>query len=157
MLASLFRCPLAPRGHSGTLILATAILASGCASMPRLPFPLAGVEKDAGDEASASNIAVEMRSSGGKSVVKSVPLTEDLHVGDALARSGALKRFNRVNVHVIRASPSGELAKLNVVMAPNRKQVRAEHDYLLREGDRILVKESDEGGLGELMSSLLPG
>lgn len=145
-----------------TLIAVTALLATvcatGCTSL-KTPTLLgksslfnqqAEVVKElppgAAAAAPAGKYVVELRNSSGKSSSSEHTLSGPICAHDALQQSGAVKKFGRVKIELVRPLPSGGWHRMPIEYDRSIRRVPAECDYGILPGDRLIVTE-DTGNM----------
>jgi len=89
----------------------------------------------------AAKYVVEIRSAKGKSQAVEKDLTEPIHVQAALEKTGAHKKYRRMDVELYRPLPNGGWHKMQLEFDRANKQVPPEYDYSLLPGDRVIVTE----------------
>ncbi len=99
---------------------------------------------------------VEMHSNFGEPKVYVGKHDPSLTVQDALEAAGAIKKYRRMKVDVYRQVEGkyGGL-KMPVEYQPGSKAVRAEQNYAVHPGDRIVVGPSEEGSLDQLLDAVM--
>ena len=81
------------------------------------------------------------------------PLTGALHVQEALEQTGALKKFRRCEIAIVRRLPNGMGHKIPVDYDRNVKRVTPEFDYALLPGDRLIVTEDTTTAFDDLFEN----
>lgn len=81
------------------------------------------------------------------------PLTEATTVQQMLVQSGAMKKYRRIEVEVIRPLPHGGAHKIPCEYDRETRQINPENDYALMPGDRVVVKEDASTIIDDIMSS----
>ncbi len=120
--------------------LVTVASSVGCSSLRSAPAvdPLAtGTETVT---VSDPMIVVEMRSGEDREYLRA-PLKESMLVQDALKGSGAINRFKRMNVVLVRQSPGGEKLRLPVSYNSSARRVADANNYALHGGDWLEVSQ----------------
>jgi hypothetical protein len=143
-----------------TGLLATSALLTGCSS---LQTPSLGLGKtalwgsraevikdnqvgDTNTAAPAGKYIVELRDAGGKSSSSEFNLTGPICTHDALQQAGAVKKFGRIKVELVRPLPSGGWHWIPIEYDRTIRRVPAECDYAILPGDRVIVTE-DTGNM----------
>ena len=121
------------------LLLAILAFSTGCASFAN--FGAGRERKDSGN--SGQHYQVEMSNMVGMPTVYEGQLEKDMTVQGALERSGAIRRYRKMDVSVLRVvEGSGQPLKMVVQYNPGKKMVSPEQDYALLPGDRVIVQPS---------------
>ena len=81
------------------------------------------------------------------------PLTEATTVQQMLVQSGAMKKYRRIEVEVIRPLPNGGAHKIPCEYDRETRQINPENDYALMPGDRVMVKEDPSTIVDDIMRS----
>lgn len=85
-------------------------------------------------------IVVELRNGDNHEYLRA-PLKESMLVQDALKGAGAVHRFKRMDVVLVRQSPSGEKLRLPVHFNASTRRVVDENNYALHGGDWLEVSK----------------
>lgn len=149
-----------------TCLLATAAALTGCVSFPNptlgwnkssLVGKTAEVVKEgelAGAAAApAGKYVIEIRDAKGKSSSAEFSLAGPLCVHDALQQAGAIQRFNRIKIELVRALPTGGWHRMPIEYDRGIRRVPAEVDYGLLSGDRLIVTEDTSTILSDMGDS----
>lgn len=124
----------------GALLLLTVVCACGCGSMQRQPRePLT-----AGTETSTVTdpmVVVELRDGNDDREYLRAPLKESMLVQDALEGSGAINRFHRMDIVLVRNVSGGEKLRLPIRLDTSTRRVASETNYALHGGDWLEVTE----------------
>ncbi len=83
------------------------------------------------------------------------PLKKSMLVQDALKGSGAIHRFRRMDITLVRTSPSGEKLRLPVEFSPSTRRVVDENNYAMHGGDLLEVTEDTSTSLDRMIQSAL--
>ena len=141
------------------LALLAAMLAStcvGCASFGGNPFDLGANKKVPIDP--AKMVTVEMQADSGENKVVQLPHEDTLLAQTALQKSGAIKKFRRMNVSLVRARPDGRGPhKMEVKYESESQRVRPDSDYALLPGDKLIAVEDVSTPVDDAMETLLGG
>jgi len=99
-------------------------------------------------------------------------LDQETHIQDLMARSGASRRYSRIDLQLIRTSPDGQKHRMGVEFDRTTRKVKPESDYYIRPGDVLVVsqdtttfiddlvgrkgkpKKGSSGGLGAMLGGL---
>ncbi|WP_254507587.1 hypothetical protein [Anatilimnocola floriformis] len=150
-----------------TCLLAVASAATGCASFPSLPntnlgwgkSSLVGKSAEVVKEGQLANAApagkyvIEIRNSKGKSTSSEYTLSGPICVHDALQQAGAIKKFNRIKIELIRPLPTGGWHRMPIEYDRGIHRVPAEVDYGLLSGDRLIVTEDTSNMFSDMADS----
>ena len=114
---------------------------------------LAAAAVDAQGTAAQSKFAVEFHFTKDKQKPQAIerPLTGTLHVQEALEQTGALKKFRRCEIAIVRRLPNGMGHKIPVDYDRDVKRVTPEFDYALLPGDRLIVTEDTSTAFDDLL------
>lgn len=120
--------------------LLTVACTCGCGSLRQRPQePLA-----AGTEQSTVTdpmVVVELRDGDDDHEYLRAPLKQPMLVQDALKGSGAIDRFQRMDIVLVRNLPGGEKLRLPVRFVSTTGRVADENNYALQPGDWLEVSE----------------
>jgi NADH:ubiquinone oxidoreductase subunit D len=132
-------------------------LATGCTSS----YMQAGGLSDLPDgetvgqaEQPQGTYTVELRADRAEKERVEVTFTGVPYVQQALEKSGATDRFDRMDVKIIRKT-NGQIQKMRSSYDHVRKQVPIEWDYALYPGDIIIVTEDPSGMFDDMVESAL--
>lgn len=142
-----------------SIICGAVLYASGCSSLgltPQSQVDLARSEASPGSSASQPACVVEFRTVSGRKSEKSVPITDELFVQDALEKSGAFKRFRRMNLELQRITPQGQPHLMIVSYDSSKRRAEPQCNYHLRAGDRLIVTEQSGTALDDMLDALGP-
>lgn len=103
----------------------------------------------------AAKYTVEIRPSKGKPQAVEKDLTDPIHVQSALEKTGASKKFRRMDLELFRPLPSGGWHKMHLEYDKSNHQVPPEFDYALLPGDRIIVTEDPRTMFDDLLERVL--
>lgn len=76
-------------------------------------------------------------------------------VQDALKGSGAIQRFRRMNVVLVRETPNGQTLRLPVQYDVAKRRVVETNNYALHAGDRLEVTRDTRTTLDRMLESAL--
>jgi hypothetical protein len=144
-----------------TCLLATSAVFTGCTSLqtPTLGWgkssllgKQAEVVKGGADAtgAPAGKYVVELRDSKGRSSSAEFSIAGPLCAHDALQAAGAVKKFRRIKVELVRPLPSGDLHRMPIEYDRAIRRVPAECDYGILPGDRLIVTEDTSNMLSDM-------
>lgn len=155
-----------------TIRLLTALLASvaasapftGCTSMGKTSLwgQQAEVVKqesafDSQSPAPAGKYVIEYRDSSGKGSSSDFTLAGPIHIHEALQQAGAIKKFNRIKIELVRPLPTGGWHRMPIEYDRSIRRVPAECDYALLPGDRLIVTEDTSNIFTDMMDSAQEG
>jgi hypothetical protein len=83
------------------------------------------------------------------------PLTDSMLVQDALKGSGAMNRFRRMNIVLVRETPDGKKIRLPVKYDVARHQVVDTNNYAMYAGDWLEVTEDTSNMLDRMLQSAI--
>ncbi|MGM0490484.1 MAG: hypothetical protein ACQESR_27480 [Planctomycetota bacterium] len=86
-------------------------------------------------------VVVELRDGGDDHEYLRAPLKEPMLVQDALKGAGAIDRFHRMDIVLVRNTPGGEKLRLPVRFVSTTRRVADENNYALQRGDWLEVTE----------------
>ena len=138
------------------LPLGLALLTStGCATINPDPFNLLGTKKSVPlDPAKA--VIVEIRSDAAAPAAVPIAHEDGMLVQDALVKSGALKRFSRMDVSLVRPRPDGKGPhKMEVTYDGKVRRVSPGSDYALLPGDRVVVVEDTRTEFDDMVDKIV--
>ena len=142
-------------------LFALPLALSGCSSMSghsarsSINDESLTVAADLQGTAAQSKFAVEYHFTKDKQKPQAIerPLTGALHVQEALEQTGALKKFRRCEIAIVRRLPNGMGHKIPVDYDRNVKRVTPEFDYALLPGDRLIVTEDTTTAFDDLFEN----
>jgi hypothetical protein len=145
------------------VVLMTAFGASGCAGLSTGELSLLG---SAGDDAAAAKsdaaaislpkYSVEIYPDAGQPQRVEAALDGTTFVQGALEKTGATKRFRKMNVFVIRANSDGAgKHRMDVTYDSAKRRVASDTDYALHPGDRIVVVEDTSTFVEKMLGPML--
>ena len=116
--------------------------ATGCSSLQSTPIdPL--VESSELSTVTDPMVVVELRDGDNDREYLRAPLQESMLVQDALKGAGAIRRFRRMDVVLVRKTPAGEKLRLPVRYDSSNRRVVNENNYALHGGDWIEVTKDN--------------
>ena len=95
---------------------------------------------------------VELRKEGGKPQRVAIPLSQEFHVQDLLEKSGALKKFRRMDLLLARPTPAGNTARMSVGFDRKSRKVDPQNDYCIQPGDLLIVTEDTSTVLDDMFN-----
>lgn len=128
--------------QSQLCLFATLLCASlGCSTLT-VPGTLPFGKQSSADSADVAKYTVEMHPTGGKTRTVEMKLDKVTRLSEALAESGAFKKFRRMNAYISRRSPkTGQNIALTAKFdGKSRRDITIETDYAIHPDDRIIVK-----------------
>jgi len=141
------------------LVFCLAISAAGCSAIDSgdsgvMELPGKASVMDAQTpQPVGSSITVEMRQAGKEPEMRQMPLMGVLHVQEALEEVGAVKRFRRMDVRVMRLARD-QRQKLEVRYDHRRRSVEPLYDYALHPGDHLVVMEDTTTAMDDMLQSV---
>ena len=142
-----------------------AVGSTGCASIwkPQEPNLDAKLIKPATASAAAAPQAggqqakfmVDVVPSSGRTQSFERAISGPTHVQEVVDQSGALKRFRRLDLSLVRTLPHGGLHRLPVEYDKNVRKVSPASDYTLMPGDRLIIKEDSTTIIDDMLKSAL--
>ena len=135
-------------------LLALLILSgsAGCSVLHGKPDQLL---QSSTDPAASRIVVVELRDGEDKPEYLRAPWTETMLVQDALKGSGAIQRFRRMNVVLVRETPNGQTLRLPVQYDVAKRRVVETNNYALHAGDRLEVTRDTRTTLDRMLESAL--
>jgi hypothetical protein len=98
-------------------------------------------------------VVVELRRGKNGREYLRAPLKENMLVQDALKGSGAVSRFHRMNVVLVREAQNGEKLRLPVKYDVSKKQVVDSNNYAMHAGDWLEVTEDTSTVLDRMLET----
>ncbi len=134
------------------LLLGSTVGCSILQDQPAMPLT-----DDAATMAAASDpqVVVELKREKHETEYLRAPLKESMLVQDALKGSGAIQRFRRMDIVLVRQTPQGEKLRLNVQYNPSTRRVVDENNYALHGGDWLEVTEDTSTALDRFVESAM--
>lgn len=118
----------------------TVACTCGCGSLAQRPQePLAAATETS--TVTDPMVVVELRDGGDDREYLRAPLKEPMLVQDALKGAGAIDRFHRMDIVLVRNTPGGEKLRLPVRFVSTTRRVADENNYALQRGDWLEVTE----------------
>ncbi|MFN0021035.1 MAG: hypothetical protein ACKVP0_22480 [Pirellulaceae bacterium] len=148
------------RFHSTALSMCLVAAAmTGCAGLgtpkPDLTADLSKTGTPGTEAANANTDKVEVifQPDRGQAERLERPLTEATTVQQMLVQTGALKKYRRIEVEVMRPLPNGGAHKIPCEYDRETRQINPESDYALMPGDRVIIKEDASTIVDDIMQS----
>lgn len=128
---------------TGTLLIVAALTVSATGGCSALHTGLgASLEQQAAATTDPSGmVVVELRRGENNREYLRAPVTENMLVQDALKGSGAISRFHRMNVVLVRQTPDGKALRLPVKFDVAKRQVAEMNNYAIYGGDKLEVTQ----------------
>jgi hypothetical protein len=108
---------------------------------------------DSGDP--QAMVVVELRNSKGKTEHLRAPLTQTMLVQDALKGSGAISRFRRMDIVLVRQTSDGKKVRLPVKYDVAKRHVVDSNNYAMYAGDWLEVTEDNSTMLDRMLESAM--
>ncbi len=105
---------------------------------------------------SVAQCTIDLRPRSGKPKVSNYTLEEQATVSQVLTKSGASKRYSNYEVELYRQTPQGQWHKM-AVEVDGRGRVGPMHDYHIRPGDRLVVREDSSDPLENMLNTASSG
>jgi len=122
--------------------------------------PLGGGPEKPDPKANYSNTPhyrISLYTSTAKPQQSTRPLTGPTFASAVLKETGALSKFTKPRVFLMRTSSSGERHRMEMDYNPSRKTIHQAFDYSIRNGDHIIVTEDNRDNKnGSLLDRFLP-
>jgi hypothetical protein len=144
----------ARRGLQTATLLMAVLTLSGCAAFDTspnnsLPLPTGT------DGAQTRSITMEIRASGEKPRIEQVVLDGDNTVQQALEKANLIKKFRRMNIHIVRVV-GDHRARMDVKYEHAKAHVDPLYDYALYPNDHLVVQEVTKTAFDDMLESLGP-
>lgn len=112
-------------------------------TQPGMPNPMnAGAIAQVSHAAPLPNACqVVIKDAAGKTTRTTLPLDKQQHIQDLLVQSGALRQFTRMDLALLRTTPTGGKQRMNVEFDRSKRAVEMQYDYFIMPGDVLLVTE----------------
>ena len=138
-------------------IAATCLMSTGCSTLSPMTSKPLPVDKSA---VASGSYSVEMHTSFGAPKQYKGQLNAGSTVSEALAKSGAAKKFRGMEVEILRkVEKDGRTRGLRmpVKYEPDLRGPSPQQDYALLDGDRIVVKPDNSGTIVKLLHAAMGG
>ncbi len=132
----------------------TLVATAGCSALDLRPEMAMDAQLGKSADPQAM-VVVELRNSKNKSEYLRAPLTETMLVQDALKGSGAISRFRRMDIVLVREGPGGRKIRLPVQYDVARRRVVDTNNYAMHAGDWLQVTEDTSTMLDRMLESAL--
>lgn len=142
---------------SGLLVLGTALTVSATSGCSALNTGLgASLEQQTTAPTDGNGmVVVELRRGENSREFLRAPLRENMLVQDALKGSGAISRFHRMNVVLVRKTPDGHSLRLPVKFDVAKRQVVEMNNYALAAGDKLEVSQDTSTIVDRMIANAL--
>ena len=104
--------------------------------------------------APGSTFTVEFHAEGRKPEARQVTLEGEAYVQQALEKSGATKRYSRMNIDIVRMTPQGKRHKMAVAFDSGARRIEPQNNYFLHPGDVIVVTEDPSTIIDDMYQSV---
>jgi hypothetical protein len=136
------------------LALLTAAATTGCSPLKLTPDMALDPQASAAGNQQAM-VVVELHHGKNKIEHLRAPLKGNMLVQDALKGSGAVSRFHRMDIVLVRETPEGKKVRLPVKYDVNRRQVVDSNNYAMYAGDVLEVTENTSTVIDRMLESAL--
>ena len=100
-------------------------------------------------------VIIELHPDGGKPQRGWLPLEGVVHAQQALEASGAIRKFGRVKLYLLRFSDEGRgRHRLEIEYDRGQQRIPFESDYALRPNDRFVIVEDTATMFNDMMDSV---
>jgi hypothetical protein len=141
-------------GILSILAILTVAATTGCSTLQAGPDLMQ--DPRVGEPANAqAMVVVELRDGSKKSEYLRAPLTETMLVQDALKGSGAIRRFRRMDIVLVREAPDGSKIRLPVKYDMTRQQVVDNNNYAMHAGDWLEVTRDNSTMLDRMLQPMV--
>jgi hypothetical protein len=145
-------------------LLALCGTGTGCATMGKASLWGQHAEVVKPDQATnpqtaapAGKYVVEFRDTSGRGSSSEFSLAGPINIHEALQQAGAIKKFKRIKIELVRTLPKGGFHRMPVEYDRSIRRVPAECDYGILPGDRIIVSEDNSNIFSDMMNSAQEG
>jgi hypothetical protein len=141
------------------LLAGVSLGTTGCQALPSAasldqaiaPQP-PGIGQPPQTGATPNHCVVVLRDAGSSSSQRvNVDLEKETHIQDLLTRSGALRRYRRMDIQLIRTTPTGAKHRMGVDFDRASRKVAMQSDYAIQPGDVLLVEEDPTNTLDDML------
>jgi hypothetical protein len=153
------------RSHHATIAASLLLLAgislgtTGCQALPSaatidhaMTPQTPGIGQPPQNGAMPNHSVVVLRDAGASSSQRvQVDLEKETHVQDLLTRSGAIRRYRRMDITLIRTTPTGAKHRMGVDFDRASRKVGMQSDYAIQPGDVLLVEEDPTNTLDDML------
>lgn len=112
---------------------------------------------DSQSPAPAGKYVIEYRDSSGKGSSSDFTLAGPINIHEALQQAGAIKKFNRIKIELVRPLPAGGWHRMPIEYDRSIRRVPAECDYAVLPGDRLIVTEDTSNIFSDMLDSAQDG
>ena len=133
------------------------VMSSGCSTMTSMTSKPLPVDREMADS-SYGTFAVEVHSNFGSPRQYKGQLNGTKTISDALTEAKAVKRYQTLDIEVLRVVEKNGKSRglrMPVDFDPQASGPSPEQDYALLDGDRIVVKPKQAGGLVKMLSAVM--
>jgi len=137
-----------------SILLLAAVGAPGCSTLNLNP----NLAMDPGASAPSdpqAMVVVELRHGNDKNEYLRAPLTQTMLVQDALKGSGAISRFRRMDIVLVRQTPDGNKIRLPIKYDVAKRHVVDANNYAMHAGDWLEVTEDRTTAVERMFASAL--
>lgn len=147
----------ATRKTAGTLVLVAALTvsASGGCSMLHTGLGTSLEQQTAASADPNGMVVVELRRGADNREFLRAPVKENMLVQDALKGSGAISRFHRMNIVLVRKTPDGKTLRLPVKFDVAKRQVAEMNNYAIYGGDTLEVSQDTSTMVDRMISNAM--
>lgn len=141
-------------------IVLLALGVTGCQALPSaavLPTDAAPLMEGMGQppaevaEPQTNHCVVVLKGADDSTKRIKIDLEQETHVQDLLARSGAAKRYRRMEIQLIRTTPTGAKHRMGVDFDRSSRKVAMQSDYSVQHGDVLVVTEDPTTFIDDLL------
>jgi len=133
----------------GGILVLMSIASTGCSALKW------GKAKEIAPVEPMCQCTVDFRPAKKKPQVGEIEIPESATVQSVLDKSGAFRKFARMDVELYRQLPNGGWHKMDVEYDRGSKKVDPTTDYHVRAGDRVVITEDTRDILDDMMQSNL--
>jgi hypothetical protein len=112
---------------------------------------------DSQSPAPAGKYVIEYRDASGRGSSSDFTLAGPINIHEALQQAGAIKKFNRIKIELVRPLPAGGWHRMPIEYDRGIRRVPAECDYAVLPGDRLIVTEDTGNMVTDMMESAKEG
>lgn len=104
-----------------------------------------------GEPAFPNHCIVVLKDSDGAVKRVNITLEKETHIQELLTRSGAAKRYRRMDIQLIRTTPTGAKHRMGVAFDRSTRKVEMQSDYFVQPGDVLAVTEDASTILDDML------
>jgi len=147
----------ATRMTTGTLVLFAALTVSAAGGCSMLSTGLGtSLEQQAAASANTNGmVVVELHRGENSREYLRAPVKENMLVQDALKGSGAISRFHRMNIVLVRKTSDGQTLRLPVKFDVAKRQVAEMNNYAIYGGDTLEVTQDTSTIVDRMISNAM--